>query len=376
MKPNDLLHAMNDIDPKLIDQSLSGETTAEKAEMKADRNLSAAKYHPMMRIAGTVAGIAACAVIVAGGVLLMKQVNAQKPTVADATSVPTEQATLPETPGTTVSASAECENTYNMQDYSSTDGTQNREQTPARTDPADMSRTAPGTNTTVLLPLTGTASNPATDASGSPGTTAGTGEGTVRTEPNTTVAVPVSGAGFPCAVQPKIWKTSWYDEFAWDLRQPEAGGFVIHNTTEMLERNMTDACTYVYENCGFADDAFFAQYDLIVCAAQYGTGSVEVGVRSLEYVTAHDPFGSESSWVNLDLVDYLPAVQTCDECMVCIAIPVPKGLLPGDFRRVYTSVNHYQAVYHENGTFDDQYRLYQAALPEPLMITRAEALID
>ena len=389
MKPKDLIHAMNEIEPALIEQAMNEDLSADNAGMSFAETAPAERTHPAFRIIGTLASLAACAVIVTAGVLWIHR--AGKPDVIPAAS----SGEAPTTRLQTVQdASAPAEENTAAQTGKSqtgesvtgpTDGASGSDGTAVGTAPADAG-------------LTGSTGSSATESGRTAGNiTTGTTTETVQdTKQTTTMTLLSVGSVLKeqtelvtepvredtqslCRVEPKIWKTSWYQDASWAFGQPNAGGFVIHSTKQMMERNAEDDCTYVYEHSGFANDAFFADYDLIVCALQSGTGSIEAGVRRLTYVTGHDPNGTEKRWVDLDLADYVPECVTCDMCTVCIAIPVPKGLLPADLYTVHTFVTHYKTEFRDDGSpirDPDPYALYQAALPRDLMLTRAEAHID
>ena len=402
MKPKDLLHAMNDIDPQLVEQSIRGEQN-DSIAMTAQETPPAEQNHPIARIVGTVASIAACAVVVTGGVLWLRHANAQRPQVAANSLSETERAADSGTTesgaqasgtdtGTTVTAQSRETETGTgptaIEPYETQATVSSKSDHALDTTTATTAEIVDGTGTvipetTVTVRKTDVPPE-STDTTQSTKTTTSLPD---MTDPPQSSTEAPAAVGFPCEVTPKIWKTSWYDERVWHAGQPSLDGMLIQSTQEMFERNAVDDCTYVYENCGFANDAFFKDFDLIVCAVQSGTGSIEVGVKALTYVTARDPFGKNKSWVTLDLAEYFPEVQTCDMCTVCIAIPVPKGLLPAEHLPVYTFVDVYETQWDDNGVpirDPDPYELFLDACPsnsredkpETLCIDHAEALID
>ena len=384
MKPKDLLRAMNDVDPALLEQSIHGEEPADSMKMNAEHPVAEVRESRITRIVGTAASLAACAAIVTGGILWLIHASAQKPQVAGSSSIETVRATATEPTGmendTTVQThERKTEPTGTEIAPETQTGERSTEPTVTGTDYAPgETEYAPGTKTTTTtVQLTGTdthtTSNPVMTFSSQK--TTPTSQAQVTDRPPQSSTEIAGENGFPCAVTPKIWNTSWCEEQYWRSGQPLA--MIIRSTQQMEERNAVDDRTYVYENCGFANDEFFRDYDLIVCAMQSGTGSIEVGVENLMLLNCTHPVKGKSKMVMMTLAQYIPECCTCDMATVCIAIPVPKGLLPEDVQTVTVSVDHYDVHFDENDNrIPDVYERYQAMIHSPVMFNQAEALLD
>ena len=391
MKPKDLLHAMEHVDPALLEQSIRGEETAADIEMTAEHEVTETRESPILRTVGTAASLVACAAIVAGGVLWLRHASAQRPQVADASSAQHSQTDTEPAESTHTEIAPETDLTAVHATVTST--------TDLTVTDADGSTVTTSTSMPIMTRSALITTTSAPVSGSTPATIINTGTHTTLATTNTTASTTSTTAqpaetdppaqsttaarlwyGFPCEVTPKIWNSSWYNDDNWTHGSPTPAAMIIRSNRQMMERNAVDERTYVYEQCGWATDAFFKDYDLIVCAVESGTGSIEVGVKALNYVTARDPFDKDKSWVNLDLAKYFPEVQTCDMCTVCIAIPVPKGLIPENVQTVYTTVDTYQTEWDEMTGAPirdpDPHTLFTAACPNPLYIEHAEAIID
>ncbi len=377
MKPKDLLHAMNDVDPKLLDESIRGAESADGIEMKAEHTVTEERESPILRIVGTAASLVACAAIVTGGVLWLMHASAQKPQVAGNSVTETERATEPtgtETDTTVQTHERQTEPTGT--EITLVTWTDERRSEPMMT----KTEYALGTGTTttsdyVFMTVTSTSNLPLKTSvrKETTHTTATTAQVT-ETAPGEDIP---GTRRFPCAVTPKIWHSTWYSDADWENGRPSPSAMIIRSNRQMEERNAVDARTYVYEQCDWATDKFFEDYDLIVCALSSGTGSIEVGVQRLTLLNCTHPAEGFSRNVELGLAQYIPQISTCDMATVCIAIPVPKGLLPDDVQNVYTSVDHYDSHFDADGNMiPDLYERYQASIHETVMLDQADALLD
>ena len=374
MKPKDLLHAMNELDPKLLEQSIRIDGAAETPDMTAEYEQPSEREQPVMRFFRILIGaavFAACAAIVTGGVLWMRYARSQRPQIADPPAVQTERASQTAETGTDAVTAVQS-------------SAQQGDLTEAVSETG-----SPVQNTDTML-VSSDASAPA--SSGNPSdtvmmTTRTTGEAseTRMTEPTshpvslwssakteTSLTEPTKTTQpenrFPCTVTAKVWHSPWYSGGRPGNEQNVA--LVIHSRKQMAERNAVDGIDYVFNQCDWATDAFFAENDLVVCALTYGSGSIDAGVQKLELIRPwySDPADGKESRLTLRLADFEPSCRTCDMCTVCAAVTVPKGLLPENLVRVYTVFEHfteYQIGADGNEIYDpSQHEKFLASVSE------------
>lgn len=327
MKPKKLLDAMGDIRPEYIESAM---------QEGAPAGETVPRSHAVLYRIVTAASLAACIALAAGCGLWIYHTgraareNSVLENMEASQTLATEQASRPDD-----SAYA---GEQKSGDPENSDGVTVTDTTGAGSDAAAQTTAAEPTGTTatvipetkVSVKITTTAVSATTDVSAPVQHTDVTeGEQQAHSPQMPEEQEPVT------RLHSVLFKD--HSSSGWE----EGGGkhaFVIHSLDQWDKRNAAgDAIDDMYRaffnasaTSDWRNEEFFAEYDVILAAVWLGSGSYDMGIKSLNYITNGNPAKTDYPKLLLDMISYAPQTMTCDMCCYYAAICVPKGVIEGN----------------------------------------------